>query len=197
MAPPLSYNPNMEYEPERDPRFDRSYTPQELERARVAFVRGLQMLSTHYEALVQNFGWCAAQIAGDEDTPANIRGMMEFAQAYHEFGLDTALQAIQDTSGVSINVQVPEVVKGARRRDRVHTPGLVVGIVNVEKRRGHLIFDGVAIVLNDLGDHVVVPVWIFPDGTVILDPADGSLRHVHASRQLIEQLNPPENKRTN
>ena len=155
---------------------DTSYTPSEQARAQTELVRSLQMMGGQLDAMLQNFGWCAAQIAGDADSPALLRGMMEFGRAYHEFGLEIAANAIESTSGVLVDVVIPDVefVEGTDRW-RLRTtrvddkkPGYIVGLIGIS-RSGR--FNGIAVMKDSRGREDFYAVRIFEStGLTMLDP---------------------------
>lgn len=125
------------------------------------FVAGLQVMSTDFDRHVQNFAWCAGQIVGDPDASAQIRGMMEFALRLQEFGLESALDAVRDNSGVSVRVTISE----SRTREKL---GIVVGIVGARYVNKQKVFDGVAVMENSRGQEAFVRVGIRPNGETFL-----------------------------
>jgi len=157
------------------------------------FVTGLHVMSTRFDALVQNFAWCAGRIAGNPSAPAQLRGMMDFAQAYHQFGLEIAMKAIEKNSGVPVEVITPDVQNGITvTTESPHQAGLIVGLVGAEYTKDRImVFDGVAMIADRRGREIFVPVYIQPNGLTILHP--GYVLRPNETR--IEQLYPPTQKR--
>jgi hypothetical protein len=158
------------------------------------FVLGLQTMSTDFGRLVFNFGQAAALIAGDLDAPARIRGMMEFAAAYHQFGLETAMDAIGDHSGVRV-----DMISGTDRGPARVTPAIVVGLLGAHESlpTGERSFDGVAMVEDARGRERFVAVSIRPDGHTQLhrDQYDFYKPDLISDKP-IDEIFPPANKRS-
>lgn len=123
------------------------------------FMRGLQMMSVNFERLTFDFAWAAAQIAGSPDAPERIRGMMEFAFDYHLFGLDRALTAIDESTGVPVNI-----LKGRDGGPVEFIPGRIVGLVGAHFYPSGRLFDGVAAIEDSRGRERFIAVSIRPDG---------------------------------
>lgn len=91
-------------QPARKPATAQTAEDELQQRAFRDLVTGLQAMSTNLKPLLFDFGWAAGQIAGDPNAPARIRGMMEFAVAYYQFGLETAMDAIANNGGVRVDI---------------------------------------------------------------------------------------------
>ncbi len=81
------------------PRNDVSITDADRRQAQGDFVAGLQAMTTKYDAMIENFALAAGETVGSKDETARMRGLIQFANAYKEFGLQVALGAIDKTSG--------------------------------------------------------------------------------------------------
>lgn len=151
----------MEYErPRQEPAVQRDVSTEAFRQ----FVVGLQVMSTDFDSHVQNFAWCAGQIAEDPNAEAQLRGMMEFALQLQRFGMESALKAVQKNSGVPVRVTIPE----SRTKKR---PGLIVGLTGaryVGRQKIQKIFDGIAVITNSRGQDAFVQVGIKPNGETIL-----------------------------
>lgn len=101
--------------------------------ATVRFYEGLQMLA-QTPGMAANFGWCLAQLAGEPGYEAQFRGMVDFLRRYEEAGLERALDAIDEVSGIPVIL----AADGMGTRE-----GRVVGLLDARERGvGH--FTGVA-----------------------------------------------------
>lgn len=162
----------------------------EYERPRVAqqddevafseFVGGLQLISTLLYRHVQNFAWCASQVAGSPDAPARIREMMRFALMLGEFGFEAACQAVERNAGVRVNVAVPETGR--------NVSGIVVGFTDASYNTRS--FKGVAVVANSRGQEAFVNVRIRPNGVTFLHLEDQQPDQPE-TRRLMRDLTPP------
>lgn len=158
------------------------------------FFAGLQAMSTQFDAMVQNFAWCAAQAAGAQYASSQLRGMLEFAQAYHKFGLETAISAIGENSGVPVDL----LALGDKGMPGWYQNSIIVGLIGAEYipeeytkgKKPMLVFDGVAVIHGERGRETFVPVWIRPDGLVMLHPDYDKLQN----ESVIEKMFPPSHK---
>lgn len=164
----------MEYEERR------RVVRQDDEAAFSEFVGGLQLMSTLLERHVDNFAWCAAQIAGSSDAPARIRGMMEFALRLREFGFEAACQAVEKNAGIRVNVAVPRTGR--------NVSGIVVGLTDASYHTRF--FKGVAVVANSRGQEAFVNVRIRPNGATFLHLEDQQPDQPE-TRRLMRDLTPP------
>lgn len=140
------------------------------------FVAGLQTMSTEFDELVENFAWCAGQLLGDRDADARILGMIEFAVVYKQFGIDTAVQAVVDNSGVLVEARIS-------RTSEIREPAVIIGFTDARYGpNGERLFDGVGMVKDRKGREALVAVEITPKGRTTIKPAD-------------EQIDEPETKR--
>lgn len=130
--------------------------------AKAEFVRALNLLSTHFDQLVENFTWCASQLMASPDGSAKVWAMIDFSARYHEFGARMAMETIGRNSGIQTNVGVPGL-------DR-EIPGIIVGLNDARYIRKAQVFEGVAVVKNSRGQEVFVKVGIFPNGDAFLCP---------------------------
>jgi hypothetical protein len=155
------------------------------------FVAALRAMSVDPEALAMNFGWCAAQIVGAPDAPAKIRGMLEFALAYRQAGMEAALGVLRANVGVPVRVISGEDGVGKRL-----TPGLIIGLVGVEQDPRETFFNGVALVRSTRGRERLVAVTIGTDGHTQLhrDQYDFSKPDLISNRPIVE-IFPPEKLR--
>ena len=159
-------------------------------------VSGLQAMSVEFDRLVFDFALAAGQIAGDPDAPARIIGMMEFAVAYHQFGLETAMDAIGDNSGVRV-----DIVSGEDGKGRKVTPGILVGLIGAEgsfRGGGRRVFNGVAVVEDRRGRERFIAVSITPDGFAQLHHDQYDFRKPDLiSDKPIEEIFPPTRPHSN
>lgn len=127
------------------------------------FVAGVQAMTVHFDTMLANFAWCAAQIAGDTRIPEQIRSMMEFAARYHEAGLDTALAAIEENSGIYIPLQISQ----SRQ-----LPCILIGLTGAALDGKQKYFSGIAMVENSRSQEAFVNVRVKPNGETFLNPND-------------------------
>lgn len=163
------------------------------------FVASLQMLEPQFDHLVQNFAWCAGQIAGEPNAPAQLRAMMEFARKYHQFGLDRAVESIEDNSGIPTDIAIPtvEITPDRRIRTKLNhisptTPGIIVGLIGARYRTPSAdpTFEAVAVIHDEKGREEFVGINISPDGITSLN-----LEYVvNQYPRSIEELYPPSQK---
>ena len=133
------------------------------------FVSGLRTMSVDIDAMVENFAWCAGQIAGAGDAPARIRGMIDFAIGYRKFGLENAVRSITENSGVRVNLGVPNTRE-------VEKPGLIVGFTDAHLgTHDEPLFDGIAVVEDSRGRGVFVAVTIAVDGETVINGEEDQL----------------------
>ncbi len=188
-----------EYLPRRDFADLRQSTDQR--RTFREFVKGLEAIAD-VDRVTQNFAWCAAQLMGDPDAAAKIGGMIDFAFAYHEAGIDQALAAIEEESGIAVRITVSgrKEQSGLGQTSRVsptvtEIEGLVVGLIGMEGTPRERIFTGVAVVENIRGQEIFVPVTLNPDGQTTMIHAGFDLESTQASKFLLEAQYPPISRR--
>lgn len=153
----------------RLPQYDASITDADRAQAQAEFVAGLQAMTTQYDALIANFAWEAGQIAGSTDAPARMMGMVQFANAYKEFGLEVALGAIDRTSGVPVDIEWPDEFGRPYKKPQVFEEGLIVGLTGVESDPTDPTFNGVAMTTGRDGRETFFPVRIKPDLRTVLE----------------------------
>lgn len=144
--------------------------PQEIEGMETsrAFVAGLRAMSVDFDQMVDNFAWCAGQIAGSKDAPERIIGMMEFAVRYKQFGMDEAVRAVTENSGVEASMGL----QGSPATER----GIVIGFADAHYGpKDEPLFDGIAVVANRKGQEVLVTVTIATDGRVVINGEENQL----------------------
>lgn len=144
--------------------------PQEIEGLETsrAFVTALRAISVHFDQMVENFAWCAGQIAGSKDAPERIIGMMEFAVRYKQFGIEEAVRAVTENSGVEAKMSL----QGSPATET----GVVIGFADAHYgSNGEPLFDGIAVVANRKGQEVLVGVTIATDGRVVINQEEMQL----------------------
>ena len=164
-------------------RVEHEANPAEL--ARQQFFLGIRAMSQDFDRIAQNFGWCAAQIAGDNDAPTIMSGMMEFALRYQEFGLETALGAIEESSGVEVGIRVKRYSEGP---DETRS-GLIVGLIGASQRKKQQVFSGIAVIENSRSQQAFVEVDINSRGDIFLAPS-GTQPKYPETRRLMRDLFP-------
>ena len=159
------------------------------------FVQGLQTMSADFDRHVQNFAWCAGQIAGDPNSSAQLVGMMEFALQLHELGLETAIQAVEVNSGLPVSIVILEVEQPEKegllivKQGSKRKPGIIVGITGVSYVNRDKVFDGIAVMQNSRGQESFIAVGIRPNGETFLRP-DLSQPQYPETARLMKELYP-------
>lgn len=171
--------PLMEYE---RPRQESAVQQDASQEAFRRFIAGLQAMSLYLEGHVQNFAWCAGQIARNHSASSELRGMLEFGLRLQEFGLEIALDEMRENAGIPVTVAIPE----SRTREK---PGIICGIVGAKVVNGQKVFDGVVMMLNSRGQEAFVKVDISPNGETSLQHESVEIKEPETVR-LMRELYP-------
>lgn len=129
------------------------------QQARRDLATRLQVLA-RVPGLIADFAWSAGQLAGAPDADERILGMIHFAMEFQRSGLEAALETVERTSGVPVEIEIPIHAPG-EHAERGH----IVGIVEKNDRtsfRGQ--FYGVAVMPNRNGIEDFHAVSIATDG---------------------------------